>query len=350
MKQFYLLCCLFLSFSLNAQITITSADVKAEGATAFQTAVDSPDSSIDPGGTGQLNWDFSALTDDGSLEFVFTDPSTTPFFSDFPTSNLASVQGDNYFYFIQTDSELSATGTNGEFLYQGFAVKAEVYSDPPQTLIQFPATNGDSFSENITQTAQAEGSAIGLPVDSARIVRQVNRTVTIDAYGSITTPLGTFECIRSTEHEVINDELFTLTGGVWSSFQTFPESEQTLYNWWTKDGNFGFPVVQVQTDEAGTVTGANWVTDFVSDAEERFDLSFALYPNPASTELSVEFPELFSGSVEIVNMNGQVVWRQNVLNTKETFSISEVNPGPYALIVRDEKGGLEAAKRFEVVR
>lgn len=351
MKQLLLLLSFLPLSYLNAQITISSDDIKPLNVVAFQAEDDGPDASILPGGTGEQTWDFTALSDaDGTLEFSFVDPSTTPYTAEFPNSNIASVEDMNYFYLTQTDNELTLDGTFGDFEYNGFTVTTLAKITPPQTYLKFPATNGDSFTETIEQSAQGLGSDIGLPFDSVRLVRTVVRTVTIDAYGMITTPLGTFEAIRSTENEVSSGELLALSAGVWSSVQPLPSDEQNIYNWWTQDGNFGFPVVQLQTDDAGAVTGANWVTDFVSSSEEVFDLQFSLYPNPAPSEFVVEFPEFFNGSIEVVNLNGQTVLQKVVSNQKENITTDKMVSGSYILLVKNETGKMTAAKRFEVIK
>jgi hypothetical protein len=335
---------------LSAQITIFSDDIQPIGSIASQSADSDPDQSIQPGDTGEQTWDFSLLTNEGALEYSFIDPSTTPYFDLYPSSNVASAQANNYFYFTQDDSELAALGTYGDFNYQSFVVTAAVTIDPPQSLLRFPVALDDSFTQTIVQTAQAPGSSIGFPYDSVRIERTVDRTVTIDAYGMMTTPLNTFETLRSTEVEFITDELFGLSFGNWQSLATEPTQEFVVYNWWTKDGNFGFPVVQLQTNPVDGVTGANWVTDFVSDAEEAFDLEFSLYPNPAPSNVFVEFPEFFEGSLEVVNIHGQSVLSQAVSNSKEMVSTQNLLPGSYILVVRNVNGNMTAAKRFEVLR
>lgn len=350
MKQFFLFLTLFSFISSKAQITIINSDIQALGVVAYQTADEAPDASILPGADGELVWDFSALANNGALEYTFVEPGTTPYDDQYPSSNLAVEQANNYFYFLKNDQALQALGTYGDFNYQTFTVTASVKIDPPQTLLQFPATLGDSYTETIVQSAQAPGSAIGLPYDSVRVERSVERSVAIDAYGMLTSPLGTFETIRSSENELTSDELWGLSFGTWQLINAVPTVESTVFNWWTKDGNFGFPVVQLQTDDAGTVTGANWVTDFISGSEETFDLQFGLYPNPAAAEVFVEFPERFEGSLEVVSLSGQTVFQKEVSTPRERVSTQNFPPGSYAIVVREQDGSLAAAKRFLVAR
>ena len=353
MKQFFLFLSILVFSNLNAQITIMSTDISPLNAMASQSTDDSPDASIVPGGSGDQNWDFEALADNGALEFKFVEPSTTPYFDQYSSANLAAEQDGNYFYFTQDDEFLTALGTYGDFQYSVFTVTAAVHVDPPQTILQFPATFGDSYSETVVVSAEDAASVIGLDglFDSVRIERTIVRAIAIDAFGTLKTPLGTFESIRSTENESTTDVILGKQSGEnWSVYQSQPTTESTVYNWWTKDGNFGFPMVRLQTDETGAVTSANWVTDFVSGAEETFDMQFGLYPNPATAGVVVEFPASFAGKLEVVDLNGRSIFQKSVLDPREVVSTQNFAPGSYVMVVRNEDGSLAAAKRFQVIR
>lgn len=354
MKKLFTLISLacFAISNLSAQITIISDDITPIGTEAFQTTDTLPDASIQPGGTGQQTWDFSALKSHGSLTFSFFESATTPYADLFPDANLAGVQGDNYFYFSQNQQELVALGTYGEFEYEDFLINTALYIDPPQSLLRFPTNLDDAYTETIVRSAQIEGSVIDAPFDSVRIESTVNRSVVVDAYGELTSPLGTYNCLRTTEIEEIVDQVYvySATTMIWTPLPAGNPYTNKVYNFWTNENDFVAPLVQLEEDEVLGIIQVNWLIGFASDAEERFDLEFGLYPNPAPNELFVDFPAQFEGNLEVMTMNGQMLHRQPVTSSKENISTDEFAPGTYLLVIRDERGGLAAAKQFQVVR
>ncbi|MGZ3880098.1 MAG: T9SS type A sorting domain-containing protein, partial [Flavisolibacter sp.] len=71
------------------------------------------------------------------------------------------------------------------------------------------------------------------------------------------------------------------------------------------------------------------------------------YPNPVNNTLVLELPgTLTNGIVEIINMNGEIISRQNVLTRQTSLNTSRLNNGAYILKVRSGKG-VEYLKFFK---
>ena len=68
---------------------------------------------------------------------------------------------------------------------------------------------------------------------------------------------------------------------------------------------------------------------------------FSIYPNPAEDVLTIELNAIGNKTVEITNMNGQVVEKLNFSETKNQVSISNFQAGVY--FVKIHNG---SAKRF----
>ena len=339
----------------HGQITIFADDVSptdVEASLAFDLT---PDPSLDPTGFGQVAWDFSALADDSVAVYKFVEPSGTPYASTFADANLASEQGDSYYYFKIDNNGLSALGLYGALVYDTYNVTTSIEVNPPQSILRFPAALNDGFTETVVRKAQVDKDATGdpnFPFDSVRFVSTVEREVSLDAYGSMTTPLGTFETIRSSEMETITDQIFvySATTGIWSPLPAGSPYTNQSYSWWTNENNFGFPVVQVQYEPGDGVISASWVQDFVSGANERNLLQFSLYPNPAPHQLFVQLPEPFAGTLEVRNLHGLVMETQAIDGDWATVSTESFVNGSYVLVLRNEQGQLVGRKPFQVLR
>jgi hypothetical protein len=96
--------------AVTAQITITQADVASLGYVIFRgTDTTFTETPIGPGGTG-MSWDFSGIVDDTGDTLAISDPVVLPNYSDFPSSNIAIINGGGTAYGILNSSSLSIIG------------------------------------------------------------------------------------------------------------------------------------------------------------------------------------------------------------------------------------------------
>ncbi|MEO0338403.1 MAG: T9SS type A sorting domain-containing protein, partial [Bacteroidota bacterium] len=87
--------------------------------------------------------------------------------------------------------------------------------------------------------------------------------------------------------------------------------------------------------EGGTVL----INDVVTSTDDRFEQStnFKLYPVPARSELTMEWPDRLPNEdmpLYILNLEGKVVHTGQVRNSKQTFTIDHLAPGIYYLVVK----------------
>ncbi|HTO16318.1 MAG TPA: LamG-like jellyroll fold domain-containing protein [Edaphocola sp.] len=61
----------------------------------------------------------------------------------------------------------------------------------------------------------------------------------------------------------------------------------------------------------------------------------SIYPNPANEVITID--GLQSGTIQIINMHGQVIKKVDISNLKTTIDISKFNPGIYILTLHSEK-------------
>jgi hypothetical protein len=302
---------------LLAQITITSSDIqKPTGYVFFTESTDVGSYSVDLGTTGgPQTWDFTGYSTPFSSESEVVNPGGTPFAADFPTSNFCiklSDEGfsDNAYTYSRVES--------GGWTWQGFGLDAaessfvQVWN--PQGTIPLPITMGSSWVWEIGWTDSIFGAA----------TTYMNRThSTVDAWGTMIIPAGSFEVLRTIEYDT------SITTISIPPFEFADTTTYIDYTWWSTE-----PVFIAEVSSREGETNPDYTTaDFISVAGGRTGIgdggtevpvprTFALEqntPNPFNPQTSISFtvPEDASGRVELAvySLRGQRV-RTLVSDTK----------------------------------
>lgn len=348
--QLAALLALFPAFS-SAQITIQADEVNPLGVFAVQSRDSSLDASLDPGGTGMQTWDFSALENNTSDSLEFYEASETQYAALFPEANLAATL-DSFavIYLEKTNDHIATFGTYGTFTLPPYTVTTALKYEPAQTIIKFPMQMGQSYTETTNAFAQVPGSAVGFPFDSLRSVTITNRSVLVDAYGELTSPIGIFDVLRSTEISTSYDSISYLNLGNWVFLSKTTPVTITYHNWWTNQFDLSFPVVQYKRSPNAD-TSMIWLNEFVSATHDsKSYLDVKLSPNPTSQFLNVELPEGFVGQMEIFDLLGHRMLAQVATNRFENMNVQTLPVGSFVLILKDKKGKVQGFERFEVLR
>ncbi len=226
--------CLMGIYQLQAQITITANDLPAVN-DEIRFSVGS--GSVNLNATGaDLTWDFSKLKATNQELIKFSAPLQTPYLLQFltnstfgyPETGLPVPAGfiDNPYTFIRK--------TNSAYVITGRGATAQslplglVYS-PKDTLYSLPLTYGKEFGGNFSGTA-------GL-ASFGSISQNGVRTNTVDAWGSLTTPFGTFDCLRVKSVIEETDSI------VFGPTQLPLQNNRTEYRWLAKGQKI--PVLEV---------------------------------------------------------------------------------------------------------
>ncbi|MBI1223787.1 MAG: T9SS type A sorting domain-containing protein [Bacteroidetes bacterium] len=341
----------FLPAFTNAQITIQADEVNPLGVFAIQSRDTSIEASISPGGTGMQTWDFSMLDNDSSDSLAFYPADETAYFSLFPNANLATtLDSIAIIYLEKTNDHIATFGTYGTFTIEPYTVTTAFKYDPPQTIIKFPLELNQTYSETVIGTAQVKGSEVGFPLDSVRSITTTNRNVVVDGYGTLTSPIGTFDVLRSTEVEVSYDSIVYLNNGIWTFLSKTTPKTITYHNWWTNQFNLSFPVVQYKISP-GIDTSMIWLNEFVSATHNsKTFLDVKISPNPTSNFLQVDLPEGFVGQMEIFDMLGHRMLVQPAVSATESINVQALTAGTFILVLKDKRGKVAGFERFEILR
>ncbi len=182
---------------LLGQITITSSDLlKPVGYTFAEESTGDGYYSVDLGSTGgPQTWDFTSYSTPYRSYLEVVDRDTTPFASDFPTSNLTIAvtredsQEEEYQY-MRVDSDLWSLQGIGLML----AESTFVQDFNPRYEIPLPVQMGSAWFQQAALTDTITG-IVSSWVDRGH--------ATVDAYGTMVVPMGQYPVLRAVLYDTI---------------------------------------------------------------------------------------------------------------------------------------------------
>ena len=116
------------------------------------------------------------------------------------------------------------------------------------------------------------------------------------------------------------------------------------------DGNEGGPFRCYSDDNFSTYKPfyAN-DCEYLVGVEENQMLELAIFPNPSAGKFTIEAPLQAGQTIELYNLNGQQVFKQDILNSGFNQSLeTKLTPGLYLLILIDKEGVQLASRRLVV--
>ena len=321
---------LFCHFA-QSQITITQADMPGSGDTLrFSNALSAPASVYNLDGANQ-NWDFSALSPASQDVASYKSSLQTAyafFFLGFnkygrkvaDTLGVAAFQfTDVYNFYRKTSQAFEIEGIG--LKYQGLPLPA--YYSQRDKLYQFPLTFGDRDSSrlafSISLSTLASYSQVGYRINE------------VSGWGTITTPFGTFNCLKLKSRIVTADSLNV------SGFPIKFNRVQVEYKWMAN--GIQIPVLEITGNEIGGT--------FLPSAYRYRDIprSNVLFAPPlaqfsaSTTQLvpggMVEFSNLSQGSFLSHQWSFEpsdgIQFENNTSDTSRNPSVSISNPGLYTV-------------------
>jgi len=312
------------------------------------------DLQIDYASTGaNYTWDYSGLVPTGQRITDYKPLSAASTLSNLLFGTFASTPYKASYFNASTDiplEDLTASfpvtigGISGfskstaaaltmvgwEFVINGTGIP--VKSDTIETRYAFPLDYGDSYaSRGYTRLNMS-------PIYEAQWIQHRSRESEVDGWGTITTPYGTYSTLRIHHRILESDSLFIpVNGGTWIGIPV-PESHE--YEW--RAAGETEPILRVKTSVVlgtETVTAVEYRSDFdptLSLSEE--ELTFELFPNPVTDQLSVTAGAVIS-SVQVINQQGQSVGGSVDLNgVSAVADLSMLGSGSYFVIVTTGNG------------
>lgn len=337
--------------TLSAQITVNKNDLIKVGQTVIQS-YDNGTYKLPTGGANQT-WNLNFLTEDSKDTFTFGLATWYPGSSAYPGATHGIDNGDSSWTFIKlSDTELSVLGNYS--IYNGVADTGTFGFK----LLELPATYNKTYKDSTLNNfdpyefgIDPDGAGPLPTIDSIQLGYMQLNMGKIDAWGKMTTSLGTFDALRNSVEQITSVRMKLKVGTVWINAPQAAvdlilggSSSDTSYQhfYFTNSASIGFPIVTYDVNATGdSMTGVSWLSSSpkfsnVSNAVASASVS---YSNPFGTELKVsvgENPHVLT----LMSSNGRVVAstagkNEIVLNT------SNLAAGTYFLRVSDARGNTE---------
>jgi len=293
-----------------AQITIVSGDLPAAGDT-FRVSNGQQFAGMDATLTGaNYTWDYSQLTPiTQQVDTFWSVASTAQIFSivfllnsNQATSgnsfSLLTVNVSNVFnFFNRSSTSYKQTGfganVNGVPLPVSYSPHDFVYRLP----LHFNDLDSSDSGYQIDLT-----TTLGLYLQVRR-----HRVNTVDGWGTLITPFGTFNTLRVKSTVTEQDSVYYSTIGVGLNLPPITNLE---YKWLGTNG--GIPLLQVNTGIGGAVTSVVYQDSLrstlgITSVDDAVD--FSLFPNPVTASSRVRFNlvQPANALVSLYDLSGKLV-------------------------------------------
>lgn len=337
---------LLLPTSLFAQISLSVNDFSDGGdAVWISTAIDP---TIDYATTGaNQTWNFSNLTAQNQNERLYFNMSAASAFVNFQFGGFApsAYQATNFaastaIPLDQLTSFLPVTidnifqfskNTSSAITSVGFAISVNgneipFRSDTIETRYALPMNYGNTYSSHGFSDVDMN------PFFNAIWRQHRFRQSEVDGWGSITTPLGTFQCLRVKHQITETDSLFMDVAGT-GMWLPLPVPKGNIYEW-IAQGELE-PILRVNTSIiAGneTVTTIEYLDVNQNLGIKEVHNEISIYPNPTTDKLFISFKGM--ESYVIVSTTGELVL--SGMGEVSEISVGNLTPGTYTIIVKSK--------------
>jgi hypothetical protein len=330
------------SVALNAQITITSADMSATG-NSYVTVNDDSVTSYGAAGINQT-WDFSSWINDYFDTASFVSPSNLSGALFFPTATVGiNSDGAGSIFMKNSATAFEILGSHVDLTGNG---AVPIIYNPSITFLTFPSTYQTSYNSNSSYTLTF---AIADPdIDSVHIKSSTNYTSIIDGWGTISTPAySNVSAIRQCLIEIGLDSAFVLPtdSSTWV-YQAQDIDTSYTYRWFSNSHTY--PLAEISFSEGDSVYFASYLIPNTVGVNElaKNTNSVSVFPSPASDKVS--FKGIDSDAYLIIfDVNGKLV-EQSLLKKNTTINIANYNNGIYFYNVAPLNGTPVSKGKFVV--
>jgi Secretion system C-terminal sorting domain len=334
---------LLLSSLTYAQPVLQGNVVPNIGGKVFLASSDTNSVNVGNPGPNQI-WNFSALAPLTPAEqYDYVSPVGTPYAQNYPTATLVTKWGTapniSYAYQRKEANQFLILGVRGE----SFSLH---YVDPDAQL-KFPTSYNGTYQDNFSYNSDAGTGTVFLSTGS--------HSVKYDAYGTLTTPYGTFQNAMRIRATTIQTDSTAFPGA-----EIINHHNNITYDWLVANQPGALVSVTyfhtvtearlVGLDTIITDSGITKTVNYISSSTVGvFDApkplaglaAFSVGPNPAIDQLTLRFTSDLTTElqVSVTDISGKV-WRTQSLTTIQgdnnlQLSVAELPAGAYFLTLVD---------------
>ena len=354
---------LFIAINTYGQITVIDTDLVDVGDVIFQATDNTPASTINIGNTGiNQTWDFSTLQESSTGNLLFISPIGTTYENQYPNANLCMNDNGSLSYYNKTSTGLFIHGIgdtvfNSPALFYPLPLTYNLsVSDGPVVIIDNAITGPVLNSAIPPSTVAALSNGLANRADTALIKITNTTNFLVDASGTMTMPLGTFDALRLKSTKYTNSELDiycsdTISGiGTWINnipFSSIPllagfsnNATEYKYEWITNDPSVAFLLVEIIVDSADNIiNGVSFQTTAPSYINESNQDIFNIYPIPATYNLNLESTIDNITTYKMYDLNGNLIL-ENTFTKNTKVDLNNMAKGSYLLNIITEKGSI----------
>lgn len=347
------------AFASKAQITISNSCFPKVGDRVIMHNDTLLSSAITAGTAGaNQTWNLTSIQDGFQDTTTAITLSTAPLASSYPTATIAMAQGGGTYGFVKaTATNLDLVGYSGDLLGTGSPMAIKL--NPAQSLAKVGTTFGSNYTNTSGFVITVPGSAVGqTSFDSIRMNFKQRMYNNFDAWGTVTTQAGTFNCLRNNQLIVttqVIDVKLPFVG--WMNGAQADSSASGTYLF--VDNTAAMEVAAIDVDSFGTVIGARYrdVSSVNSVADVKSSsVNMSIFPVPANSISVILTNGLAAGNYtgSIYNLNGQLMHEVTLLasNGLVVMNLNNCNltSGMYVASVRNAAGELVASRKFQFVK
>ncbi|MBI3136913.1 MAG: T9SS type A sorting domain-containing protein [Bacteroidetes bacterium] len=337
MKLSGILICTFFCGASFAQITITESDLPEAGYTYFVSSDTLTAVNLGTPGSSAQTWDFSALLEHYIKVPTYDSTVNTPYAADFFASTHYTYGPAAMYSGFHGGAPVGSQGMNNGYMFWrrdntgfwivGFRSDDGDYANQNVLLIQqelmigTPATYNDVF--NNTARWELDFNDNGSDVDTL-YVNNVEKTLTVDAFGELITPAGTYpDVLRIHEYLVTSDSAYaTLMGNPVYELEL---KRDTLNNYIFMDNGTHYPLCIVHADKNNVVLSVEYYKGYsMAELEESDSEQTALYPNPSKGNFTVKVPadKDTETYLQVFDLNGRMVAKIRLTDELNTLDLN----------------------------
>lgn len=356
MKKIVLCIATFLSVCSFGQtpINLTNTDIPVVG-TRILTVNDLDLIGINVGSPGaNQTFNLAGLVTSSLDSTNFISTSSTAYASTFVGSNLTmlNLPDTNYTFLKTTASTVEMVGMIMANPF-GSGPALNLVADNPIQQMSFPATYQTAFTDAGTLNSNTIPFYLEISedpvsyIDSFKVNSNVSINSEMDAWGTLLTPVGTFNVLRQ---KVINVntlavqgylvvEIFGFPVGSWQPFLDSVTTTITYTYLTNTNANTPFILAEITTDENDVVTGASYsmVYNPAGIIETNNHILSDIFPNPSTDIVTIKAID----KIETLNVyaeDGKLIFNRNINSDTYSLTISSFKTGIYFVEIFTSKG------------
>ena len=346
--QLFTIALAFISVNALAQITVTDSDIVSVGDIVYQAVDSLPSNSITIGNSGSnQTWDFSSLQDMEVDIIEVISPVGTPYENIHPDANMCIEIDNELMYLDKSSTGLEMVGYGNVPLNMLMIPLPLVYGfsqqSGPNTIMDSVLDNAAGLLDN-SLAPIISANPLFNQVDSLKIKVVTTSDFNVDAWGSVTIPMGTYDALRLKAEETNTTEFFAYCsasgiGGSWFSAQSFvPIETETVnrYQWWSNNPTVKFMLAELEMDSLNNnVEFVTFLTETQNTAVNYLlSNSISVFPNPTSDKIIVN-TDLNNCNYELVDVKGSVITSDD-FNYSTEIDLSKNVKGIYFLKLKSQ--------------